>query len=52
MSLTHFIQDTILAVSDIFENISKTTRNIEKNLTESYARGADNQFFLNLFIKC
>jgi len=39
-------------VSHIFENISKNSGNIEKYLTENCSGGANNKFFLNLFIKC
>jgi len=47
--LTHFTQDIILVISDIFENISQNSGNIEKYLTESCSRGANNKFYLNLF---
>jgi len=50
--LTLIIQDTILVVSDIFENISQNSGNIENYLTESGSGSANNQFFLNFFIKC
>jgi len=50
--LTHFIRETTRGVSDIFGNNSINNENIEKYLTESCSEDANDQFFLNLFIKC
>ena len=49
--LTHFIQDTILVVSDIFGNNLINTGNIDTYFTESSSVGPNNHFFLNLSLQ-
>ena len=46
VSLTHFIRDTNLVVSDTFENDFINIGNIGKYFTESCSEGPNNQFFL------
>ena len=50
--LSHFIWDTTLVASDIFDNIFINSGNIEKYLTESCSEGPNDKLFLNnLFIQ-